>query len=88
MGELFSIFNRDLVKKEPGSRYQEDKRLYWSGKEALGKLGNIQFSGRAQRGCGLPWSKEPHTSVLSKLLAWPLLWERTFPEMPRQEEPG
>lgn len=82
MGELFSNFSRDLVKNKPGSRNQEDKRLYKSEKEAFGILGDLLFSGHAQRGCDL------HDSVLSKLLAWLLLWKRTFLEMPTQEELG
>lgn len=81
MGELFSNFNRDLVKNKPGSRNQEDKRLYRSEKETFGILGDLLFSGHAQRGCDL------HSSVLSKL-AWLLLWKRTFLEMPMQEELG
>lgn len=76
MGELFSIFNRDLVKNKPGSRNQENKRLYESGKEAFGKLGDILFSGHAKE--AVPCLQQrAHSRVLSKLLPWLLLWKRT-----------
>lgn len=77
MGEPLSIFNRDLVKNKPGSRNQEDKRLYESRKEAFGKLGDILFSGHAQKGCDLPSSKAQQCAQRAPGLA--LAFEENFP---------
>lgn len=78
MGELFSIFNRDVVKNKPGSRNQEDKRLYKSGKEDSGKLGDILFSGHAQSGCDLH-SKESPLQCAQQAPGLALALEENFP---------
>lgn len=78
-----------MVQNKPGSRDQEEEeRQYYSGKEALGKLGNIQFSGHNPKRLCLALEclgKEPHSSVLNKLLTWLSRLKRTFPEIAMQE---
>lgn len=71
-----------MIQNKPGSWDQEDETQYYSGKEALGKLGNMQFSGHnLKRLCPalVCLGKEPHSKCAEQVIDLAFAFEENFP---------